>query len=118
MKLDISQTIVESCALDKEGNMHREGGRSMNVSRRWVSSTELGRYKTEKERKVSVGPGLRECEAGYQTNNYGELRVRWRGLLHSKGGTEHDRVKAQTGLGRYKTEREMGSQIREFKKAL
>jgi len=34
-----------------------EGGKSMNVSRRWVSPTELGRYKTEKDReKVSVGP--------------------------------------------------------------
>ena len=55
--MDISQTIVESCALDEEGNKHREGGQSMNVSRRWVSPTELGRYKTEKERgKVSVGP--------------------------------------------------------------
>ena len=49
--MDISQTIVESCALDEEGNMHREGGQSMNVSRRWVSPTELGRYKTEKERE-------------------------------------------------------------------
>ena len=57
MKLDRSQTIVESCALDEEGYMNREGGQSMNVSRRWVSPTELGRYKTEKEReKVSVGP--------------------------------------------------------------
>ena len=57
MKLDRSQTTVESCALDEEGNKHREGGQSMNVSRRWVSPTELGRYKTEKEReKVSVGP--------------------------------------------------------------
>ena len=56
VKLDISQN-VESCALDKEGNRHREGGQSMNVSRRWVSPTKLGRYKTEKERgKVSVGP--------------------------------------------------------------
>ena len=62
--------------------MHRRGGQSMNVSR-WVSRTELGQYKTEKEReKVSVGPALRECEAGYQINNYGEWRVRWRGLLH------------------------------------
>ena len=52
MKLDISQTNVESCALDEEGNKHREGGgQSMDVSRRWVSPTELGRYKTEKERE-------------------------------------------------------------------
>ena len=26
MKLDVRQTIVESCALDGEGNMHRRGG--------------------------------------------------------------------------------------------
>ena len=36
MKLDISQKIVESFALDEEGNMHREGGQSMNVPRRWM----------------------------------------------------------------------------------
>ena len=57
MKLDINQAIVESCALDEEGNKHREGGQSIYVSRRWVSPKELGRYKTEKEReKVSAGP--------------------------------------------------------------
>ena len=110
--MDISQTDAESCALDKKGNMRREGGQSMDVSTRWVSSTELGRYKTEKREKVSVGPGSREREAGYQTNNYEESRARWRGLLHSKEGTEHGRVKAQTKLGRYKTEREIGSQIK------
>ena len=49
--MDISQTIVESCAFDGEGNMHREGGQSMHVSRRWMSPTELGQYKTEKERE-------------------------------------------------------------------
>ena len=27
-----------------------------------------------------VGPGLRNCKAGYETTNCGELRVRWRGL--------------------------------------
>ena len=55
--MDISQTVVESFALDEEVNMHRERGQSMDVSKRWVSPTEPGRYKTEKEReKVSVGP--------------------------------------------------------------
>ena len=34
-----------------------------------------------------------------------------------KGGAEHERVKAQTELGRYKTERERwGPRLREFKK--
>ena len=33
-----------------------------------------------KRGKVAVGPGSGECKAGYETNNCGELRVRWRGL--------------------------------------
>ena len=33
-----------------------------------------------------------------------------------KGGAEQERVKAQTELGRYKTEREMGFQIKRAKK--
>ena len=50
---------------------------------RGMLETEHGLQEREKEReKVSVGPGLGECEAGYETNNYGELRVRWSGLLH------------------------------------
>ena len=57
MKLDIRQTIVESCALDEEGYMHRRGGEEHERVKERVSPTELGRYKTEKEReKVSVGP--------------------------------------------------------------
>ena len=33
-----------------------------------------------------------------------------------KGGAEHELVKAQKELDRYKTEREMGSQIKRVKK--
>ena len=33
-----------------------------------------------KREKVGVGPGVIEFEAGYETNNFVELRVRWRGL--------------------------------------
>ena len=33
-----------------------------------------------KREKLAVGPGPRECKAGYETNNCGELRVRWREL--------------------------------------
>ena len=33
-----------------------------------------------KRDKVRVGPGLRECEARYETKNCGEFRVRWREL--------------------------------------
>ena len=69
MKLDMRHTIVEGCALDEEGYMHRRGGQEHErASRemletahglferekeRWVSPTELGRYKTERERRVS-----------------------------------------------------------------
>ena len=38
------------------------------------------------------------------------------GAIELKGGVEHERVKAQTELGRYKTEREMGSHIKRVKK--
>ena len=57
--------------------------KSMNVSvvSRGMLETEHCLQEREKEReKVRVGPGLRECEAGYETNNCVELRVRWRGL--------------------------------------
>ena len=76
-----------------------EGEQKMSVPRQ----TELGLYKTEKQReKVRAGPGLRECEAGYETKNCGELCV--------------SRRVPQTKPGRYKTEREMGSpRLREFK---
>ena len=46
---------------------------------RGVLQTEHGLQKREKE-KVADGPGSRECKAGYETNNCGELRVRWRKL--------------------------------------
>ena len=45
-----------------------KGGQNMSVPR-WEPQTELGRHKTEKERKVRVGPGQRESTAGYETNN-------------------------------------------------
>ena len=55
--------------------------RGMDVSR-WVLRRERGLQGREKERergKVGVGPGLNECEAGYETNNCGEMCVRCRG---------------------------------------
>ena len=51
VKLDMRQTIVESCALDEEGYMHRRGGEEHERVKERVSPTELGRYKTEKERE-------------------------------------------------------------------
>ena len=38
--------------------------------------------------KVRAGPGLKECEAGFETSNCGELRVRWRWLV-GKWGIGH-----------------------------
>ena len=52
MKLDMRQTCVESCALDEEGYMHRRGGEEHERVKERVPPTELGRYKTEKERKI------------------------------------------------------------------
>ena len=49
-----------------------------------------------KRDKVGVGPGLRECEAGYETNSCVELRVRWRGLYALERGEEHERAKVGT----------------------
>ena len=39
-------------------------------------------FRRERKRwKVAVGPGSGECKAGYETDNCGELRVRWRELF-------------------------------------
>ena len=70
------------CALSKGG------GQNTSVPRR-VVQTEHCPQKTEKERgKVAVEPGPEECTAGHETNNCGELRVRWSGLcaLGNRGG--------------------------------
>ena len=46
-----------------------------------------------KREEVAAGPGPRELKAGHETNNCGELIVRWRGLRALKGGAEHGLVK-------------------------
>ena len=46
-KLDITQTIMESCALDEEGYCIQKGGRNMAVSRH--KNNLDGRYKTERD---------------------------------------------------------------------
>ena len=30
---------------------------------------------------MAVGPGPKECKAGYETNNCGDLHIRWRELF-------------------------------------
>ena len=67
----------------------------MDVSVEGVLETEEGLQEGESKRgKESVGPGLRVCKAGYETNSCGDLRVRWRGPYALKGGAGHGRVKA------------------------
>ena len=80
---------------------------------RGVFETEHGLQKTEKEReKVMVGPGSKECIAGYETNNCGELRVRWRGQVdrwevrHERGSTGV--LQTEHGLQKREKERESG----------
>ena len=54
--------------------------------------TEHGLQKTEKERKVAVGPGYKRGSAGHETSNCGEMRVRWWGLCAlGKGAAEQER---------------------------
>ena len=67
--------------------------KSMGVSVGGMLETEHGLQERDKEEVVGVGPGLREFEAGCETNNTVELRVRWRGHMHRRGGIEHERVK-------------------------
>ena len=46
--------------------------------------------------KVRVGPGLGECEAGYETSNCGEVRVLdGEGYMHRREGAEDGRVKVE-----------------------
>ena len=47
----------------------------------------FGRY--IKTGKGSVGPGPKNCKAGYETNNCWELRVKWRGLYALGEGGQH-----------------------------
>ena len=73
---------------------------------RGVLEIEHGLHKREKKReKVAVGQGPRECKAGYETNNCGELRVRWRELFALGEGMQNMGVLMrvlQTELGRYR----------------
>ena len=50
--------------------------KSMNVSVGGCLKHNMASRRGKKKKKVSVGPGLKKCEAGYETKNYGELRVR------------------------------------------
>ena len=67
--------------------------KSMNVSVGGCLKQNMASRRERKREKVRVGPGLRECEAGYKTNNCRELRVSGEGYMHRRGGAEHERVK-------------------------
>ena len=54
--------------------------KSMNVSVGECLKQNMASRRERKRAKLRVGPGLGECEARYETNGCGELRVRWRGL--------------------------------------
>ena len=56
--------------------MHGRGGAEHERAKAGVANRTWPIQDGERE-KVRVGPGLRECEAGYETNNCGKLRVRW-----------------------------------------
>ena len=54
---------------------------------RGMLETEHYLQEREKEReKVRAGSGLREREAGYETNSCGDFRVKRRGLYAERGG--------------------------------
>ena len=54
----------------------KEHGRVSGVMR----GTGHGLQEREKEREIGGWASVKGCEAGYETNNCRELRVRWRGL--------------------------------------
>ena len=80
--------------------------KSMDLSVVGCCKQNMVSRRQRKREKVTAGPGSRECKAGYGTNNYGELRLRWRGLraLAERGqNTSVSKRVLQTELGRYKT---------------
>ena len=65
--MDIRPAILESCALEKKGYMRRRGGSKHGRVKVGAANTKNLAYTRRRRReKVSVGPGLRECDAGYE----------------------------------------------------
>ena len=62
--------------------MHRRGGREHGRAKVGAANRTWPKQDGSEREKVRVGQGLRECEAGYETNNRKKLRVEWRGPLY------------------------------------
>ena len=58
MKLDMRQTVMESCVLDGHGYCIKRGVEHERVKAKAVLRTELGRYKTERE----MGPQIEKVK--------------------------------------------------------
>ena len=65
----------------------------MSVVGGWLKQKMASRRQRRIE-KVMVGLGSRECKAGYDSDNCGKFRVRWRGLCALGRVPEYMRVKA------------------------
>ena len=79
----------------------------MGVSVRGCLKHNMVSRRQKKREKVAVGPGPSECKTGRETDNCGELRVRWKGLCALKVGGEHERAKVGvTSRVRYSEDRE------------
>ena len=60
--------------------------KSMHVSVGGCLKQNMASRRQRKREKVTVGPGSRECKAIYETNNFGELRVRIYRVSGQMGG--------------------------------
>ena len=79
----------------------REGGQNMSVPR-WEPQKNSADTRRKKREKVRAGPGPRECEAGYETNNCGELRV----ALDEEGHTHRKWGGQNMGVSRWEPQTE------------
>ena len=57
------------------------GGRARKCQGGGCQQQNLADIRRRRREKEGAGSGLRECEAGYETNKYGELRVLWKKAL-------------------------------------
>ena len=70
------------------------GVKSMDVLVRGCFERSMVSRRQKKREKVAAGPGSKECTAGHETQNYGKLRVRRRGLSALGERAENECAKA------------------------